>query len=111
LVPDGLSNTYLIGEKYLNPDYYETGQDGADDQNAYVGYDGDTDRCTQLGYPPAQDQPGLGDNDAFGSPHAAAFNAAFCDGSVHPIPYTIDLEVHRRLGNRNDGQVIDVKNL
>ena len=34
---------------------------------------------------------------------------AFCDGSVRPIPYSIDIEVHGSLANRKDGQNIDAK--
>ena len=37
------------------------------------------------------------------------FHVAFCDGSVQMIGYTIDIEIHRRLANRKDGQTIDGK--
>ena len=40
-ITDGVSNTYLLCEKYLNPDRYTTGDDGADNNTACVGYDWD----------------------------------------------------------------------
>ena len=48
-ITDGLSNTYLLGEKYINSDNYATGLDDGDDQSAYVGYDFDTCRWTHSG--------------------------------------------------------------
>jgi prepilin-type processing-associated H-X9-DG protein len=43
----------------------------------------------------------------WGSAHLAAFNMVFCDGSVHSLPYSIDLLNHRRLHNRASGYEAD----
>lgn len=112
-VCDGTSNTYLIGEKYLDPDNYElTGQDA--DGNAMIGHHPAIARWTGMRssvaeapvvYPPMQDQPGYLDWLRFGSAHSNGFNAVFCDGSVHSIAYEVDPLIHCYLGNRNDGMV------
>jgi prepilin-type processing-associated H-X9-DG protein len=44
----------------------------------------------------------------FGSAHHGAFNAAFADGSVRSIAYSINLKVFGYLGNKSDGQVLDL---
>ena len=110
-ITDGASNTYLIGEKYLNPDNYATGLDLADNENLYVGWDNDHFRTTSptVG-PPMQDQPGYANVSLFGSAHANGFQMSFCDGSVHTMNYSIDLLIHDHLGNRADGCTIDGKN-
>ena len=41
-ITDGTSTTYLAGEKYLTPDFYETGEDKSDNETLYAGYDRDT---------------------------------------------------------------------
>jgi prepilin-type processing-associated H-X9-DG protein len=46
---------------------------------------------------------GLGRN-LWGSAHSSTFNMVFCDGSVHGIPYSVDVNVHRSLAARNDGK-------
>ncbi len=102
---DGTTNTYMLGEKYLNPDHYATSVNYGDDQNPYNGDDRDIVRFTG-GRPPWQDTPGLTQTWRFGSAHSGGFNMAFCDGSVHPISYSIDKQIHTWLGNRRDGQVI-----
>ncbi len=110
-VTDGASNTYLIGEKYHNPDnYYNGAVDPNDDQNAYMGEDEDIDRRAMLqwspGYP-SQDTPGAGFRFLFGSAHVTGFGMALCDGSVRVISYSIDPTTHSRLSDRSDGQIID----
>jgi hypothetical protein len=113
---DGSSHTYLIAERYVSPDVYNTGTAASNDQGWDEAYDFDVARWTVndnpaagtlSAYQPIRDQRGNDDAYNFGSAHAQVFNAVFCDGSVHPIRYNIDLETHRRLGSRKDRQPID----
>ena len=99
-VTDGFSTTLLLGEKFLNPDVYETGTDGADNGDAWQGRDWDTARWTAGR--PLPDTPGVQNWTLFGSAHAAQITAAACDGSVRGVRFDIDANVWRRLGNRRD---------
>ncbi len=99
-VRDGLSQTYLIGEKYVNRDHYRTYGDPGHDQSMYTGVDLDVSRWVLA--PPLRDGRNTEER-RFGSAHPGGCNFAFCDGSVREIGYHIDAEVHRRLGNRSDG--------
>jgi prepilin-type N-terminal cleavage/methylation domain-containing protein len=119
-IKDGASNTYLFAEKYLDPNAYTGGTppDAGDEQSQYTGCQDDICRWVGSGkdpnYAPHQDSSNLtGYNTwyTFGSAHSSGFNAAMCDSSVRSISYTIDLETHRRLGNRSDGQAIDASKL
>lgn len=110
LIRDGLSNTYLIGEKNINPDHYADGQDLGDNECLYGGDDADMNRWSgnSSGYlPPVPDTLGVSAYQNFGSAHAGVCQFVFCDGSMHAISYTIDPEVHRRLTNRQDGLPVD----
>ena len=103
-ITDGTSNTYMVGEKYLNSDLYFTGTDPADDQSMFSGFNNDNSRSSDPVYgPPSQDMPGYSNEGLWGSAHAEGFNMAFCDGSVRWINYSIDPTTHRYLGNRHDG--------
>ena len=113
-VLDGLSNTYLIGERYLDPNYYERGDSPGNDQGWVVGHDFDAFRCTDYDpkdpatsaiYAPRRDRRGMHVREMFGSAHTM-FHMAKCDGSVQTYSYNIDPESHYRLGNRQDGQAI-----
>ena len=109
-ITDGTSNTYMVGEKYVNSYYYFTGQDPGDDQSMFSGFNNDNSRSTdpECGLP-SQDMPGYTNESLWGSAHTDSFNMAFCDGSVRSINYSIDATTHRYLGNRHDGFAIDGK--
>ena len=120
-ITDGPSNTYLFGEKFLNPDNYSSGADLGDDECALVGWADDLCRTCYYtntmpaanNYSPRQDIPPptggytFSSNMIFGSAHSAGCNFVFCDGSVHGITFSIDPVVHSLLGNRADGLPID----
>ena len=106
-ISDGTTNTYMLGEKYLNADRYEDGWDHADDFGMYEGCAHDTYRWCHESGRPRQDTPGLAIFDVFGSTHVAGCNMVLCDGSVRMINYSIQPGIHAALGNRADGKVID----
>ena len=103
-IRDGLSNTYLAGEKYVMPEGYDGPNDVGDAAPMLAGYSGSTIRwaATQ----PAQDEPGVSRPTAYGSAHADTFTVAFCDGSVQVISFAIDPRVHQSLASRADGEVV-----
>ena len=121
MITDGLSNTYMLGEKYINADDYYDGLSGSDNETWSVGYDNDICRTTYCPVPlpanyvpdhtPIQDTPGYDSDVRFGSAHANSCNMSFCDGSVQTISYSIDPETNRRLGNRQDDLPVDRRSL
>ncbi len=114
-ITDGTTNTLLVGEKYVNPDWYITGQDPGDNEGAMIGGNADVERWSGVSatgiWPLIQDTPGVNYWLCFGSAHSDSFNVAFCDGAVRPIAYTIALGTFRCLCNRHDETVINVKSL
>lgn len=100
-IRDGLSHTYLVGEKY-----WRAGIDAGDDQSMYSGYDYDAYRWTKRNSPPLADGS-VSAPDRFGSAHPTVCSFVFCDGSVRGINFGIEPSVHQRLGNRQDGIPID----
>ena len=113
-VTDGTNRTFMIGEKFVNPLWYETGEDYGDNETWCTGYNNDNFRSAYL--PPVRDTeddefraPYPGDTrpyygqHVFGSVHSAGVNMAYCDGHVDTVTYDIDPYLHRSLGNRRDG--------
>jgi prepilin-type N-terminal cleavage/methylation domain-containing protein len=102
MITDGLSNTYLVGEKHVDAKEYFSGAPQNDDQSLLVGFDSDTLRTTDPAARPRRDIQSTSDH-AFGSAHPSGFFAAMCDASVHFVGYDVDSQVHRTRGNRHDG--------
>lgn len=107
---DGLSHTYLVGEKSMDTLHYLTGQDvgdrapiaGLDDNkgaaNSYVRFAASV---------PARDTPNNCQScHAFGSSHPVTWNMSLADGSVHSLSYTMDFALHRALASI-DGQEVN----
>lgn len=123
-IPDGTSQTYMLGEKLMSPDLYDSATNAryglGDNQSAYSGYEWDMHRVAWYrpdlpdkaeDYQPRPDSIGLPDNPylyAFGSAHPGSMSMAMCDGSVQSISYEIDPDTHRYLANRLDGETGDL---
>jgi hypothetical protein len=99
-VRDGLSRTYLIGEKYVDPLLYTTGEDWGDNENLYTGFNNDHSRSALS--PPRRDRGGDDYRNSFGSAHVSVWQVVRCDGSVQALDYDIDTELHRRQAARAD---------
>ncbi len=107
-VTDGLTKTYLIGEKAMNTENYANGKDFGD-RAPIVGWadqEGGVNSYVRFAArPPSIDRTGscLACHD-FGSAHATGWNAVFADGSVRSIDYAIDPSIHRAYGSMAGGE-------
>jgi prepilin-type N-terminal cleavage/methylation domain-containing protein len=127
-IPDGTSNTMLIGEKWVRPSQYSGGA-WNDDHNVVSSVDPDDARVGDQ--PPVMDTNGTVSADTnnpccdwwrdppdmkpsprygarFGTAHTGAMNAVFVDGSVHSIKLGINPLVFAALCDRRDGSAIDL---
>jgi prepilin-type N-terminal cleavage/methylation domain-containing protein len=126
-ITDGTSSTYLVGEKYMDPNTYEyIGSSNTDptfswgdNQSLWTGYEWDNHRVAfgpnsesndPEDYQPRQDTPGYDTRPPyqFGSAHVGGYNCVMCDGSVQTINYDIDHRVHGRLAHRFDGEPVEL---
>jgi prepilin-type N-terminal cleavage/methylation domain-containing protein/prepilin-type processing-associated H-X9-DG protein len=110
-IPDGSSKVFVIGEKRLIPSLYFSGS-WHDDRGWSDGWDPDTLRSTicEFGqdreiHPAESPVAGL----RFGSAHPSTMNAAFADGSVRSIDYSIGQELLNKLAHRMDGDVAELE--
>jgi prepilin-type N-terminal cleavage/methylation domain-containing protein len=137
-IPDGLTKTYFVGEKSIQPQCYDgqgTTACPTDNGSVFEGHDWDIIRWggdgnmipTSATYPgnqvdwrplkdeyhdPNETDPwGTGQRWGeynFGSQHSSGCFFAMCDGSVQIISYTVDARIHYMLSNRRDGMHVDV---
>ncbi|MDO4574621.1 MAG: DUF1559 domain-containing protein, partial [Planctomycetia bacterium] len=105
-IRDGLGNTFLIGEKYVDGDRYETCTASGDDLTQWQGVDDDTVRYTTI--LPQQDRPQYNSGSIFGSTHVGNFGMLMCDGSVQRLSYLINATTYLYLGCRADNNPVQV---
>ena len=97
-IRDGLSKTYLFGEKYIDALRYRTGDDWGDNESLFSGFN--NDNCRSASSRPSRDRAGVDRRRSFGSAHASVWQVVYCDGSVRSLSYELDLNVHRRAATR-----------
>jgi type II secretory pathway pseudopilin PulG len=97
---DGLTNTFLLGEKHVRPSLI------AADGSIYNGDHGTSFK--QAGSPdrPLARFPEHSSGSIFGSWHPGICNFLMGDGSIRPVSVTIELMVLDSLAVRNDGKAI-----
>jgi prepilin-type N-terminal cleavage/methylation domain-containing protein len=118
-IPDGTSNTLLIGEKHIryttiNGAGYGTNEDRSvfgSNYNSFLRFAGiaTTDqsaRPLQIYSPDPIWNIQAVSNQAFGSRHDGVCQFVLCDGSVKAISNSIDINTLTNLANRQDGQVV-----
>jgi len=109
-ITDGTSQTYMVGEKNVMVEAYEAAVvDNGDDEGCFAGHNGDVVRST--GWGPQPDRAGALFFDSWGSAHPGVFHMMFADGSVRGLSFEIEAEIHRALGTRAGGEMIDVSKL
>ena len=111
-IPDGTSNTLMIGESRLHIGFMDSGGCCSDNENAYAS--GWADEVERHGNnnPPAPDivDTAIADNTVdgdFGSSHTGGINAGLADGSVRFIRFTIPASTFANLARANDGNVVN----
>ena len=123
-VSDGLSNTFAMGEKYVVESRFGYTEKDGEVGDASI-YNGDHlqnhTRAAGILAPPVDDarygEPCLSDGlecdwqIRFGSNHPGVTNFVMCDGSVHAVSVSIDLQAYEWLAMRDDGEVVDLTSL
>jgi prepilin-type N-terminal cleavage/methylation domain-containing protein len=122
-VIDGMSNTYLVGEKAMDPLRYITGDDFGD-RGPIAGFNnpapatnqGATNSYVRFAVQDPKVNTAAVFHDAssncmichnFGSAHTANWNISMADGSVRAISYEMDIKLHLALASICGNEVTD----
>jgi hypothetical protein len=127
---NGAANTFLFGEKYMDPQHYIDAQDAGDVAQLYSGFSADWERWggTQSSSagansvmltsgiyvnptPPMRDLGGASNPTVFGSAHADGLNMFMCDGSGHWTSYNIDGATFAVMCSRINANPVDTTKL
>jgi prepilin-type N-terminal cleavage/methylation domain-containing protein/prepilin-type processing-associated H-X9-DG protein len=109
-ITDGTSNTLMVAEKRMN--LALMGQPQLDDDIGYTsGWDNNMMRRTKRKPRPDFVNPDNNSTKRFGSSHPGRFNAVLADGSVRSISYSVNRALFKYLGNKSDGQAINLDDL
>jgi prepilin-type N-terminal cleavage/methylation domain-containing protein len=104
-IEDGLSNTFLAGEKHVPIGHF--GQEENGDGAFYNGDPENQNAARVAGKKnPLAISPKVAYNRQFGSYHPDICQFVMCDGSVRAMPVSVSELVLSRLSNRHDGQPI-----
>ena len=111
-IPDGTSNTVMVGEKYMSQRAQLSQQDCNQDQGYVNGWDNDTVVWYQgdnFGSVLPSRVPAYFNNTTtvcegkFGSIHRAALHVVFCDAVVRSVAYSVDPQTWEYLCKIDDG--------
>lgn len=136
-VTDGLSNTLVAGEKWLNPEARGNSLDGGENEAwCNAGWDQDSVRCTGDGvatfscvncfgkrdnsatttnYAPKPNahapraSSGTIWQDLFGSSHPSGLNVVLGDGSVRMVSFNVDYKVWAAYGTRAGSETLTLE--
>lgn len=108
-ITDGLSNSYMIGEKAMSSNNYTNGKDFGDRAPITGWLDHPESSNSNVRFAARQPHADRANSclacHEFGSAHRTNWNAAMADGSVHAIFYDMDMEIHRSLASIHQGDI------
>ena len=126
-IPDGTSNTLMLGEKWLRPSQYQSGA-WSDDHGITSALDQDTMRigdrapladtngnvaagannpCCDYWRDPLTRLPAPRLGSRFGGAHTGGMLGCMADGSVRMVRFSVTDAVFANLGRRDDGNVLN----